>query len=83
MTNEHIKNLSKLPDIIHSHHFPFLKLGITEASLGNTNFTSPRPLASKVFDIPPQGTSAAVGEVSTSTARLDFVLIANVLFDHS
>ncbi|XP_030844801.1 ankyrin repeat domain-containing protein 17-like [Strongylocentrotus purpuratus] len=43
--------------------------GITEASLGNTNFTSPRPLASKVFDIPPQGTSAAVGEVSTSTAR--------------
>eukprot|EP00057_Strongylocentrotus_purpuratus_P010616 XP_011665090.1 PREDICTED: uncharacterized protein LOC100889302 [Strongylocentrotus purpuratus] len=45
------------------------KFGITKPSLGNTTSTSPRPLASTVVDIPPQGASAAVGEVLTSTAR--------------
>eukprot|EP00057_Strongylocentrotus_purpuratus_P010399 XP_011664873.1 PREDICTED: uncharacterized protein LOC105438579 [Strongylocentrotus purpuratus] len=48
-----------------------IKFGISEASLGNTNSTLPRPLASTVVDIciPPEGASATVGEVSPSTAR--------------
>ncbi|XP_030831180.1 uncharacterized protein LOC100889840 isoform X2 [Strongylocentrotus purpuratus] len=45
------------------------KFGITGVSLANTHSTSSRLSSSTIVNIPPQGAAAAVGEVSTSTAR--------------